>query len=96
MRDRTPGPWEAKKGPIYLENKYYITSEDGFIVAATGFQSEENAINAHLIAAAPDMLEVLQGLHKALARMIDKHDPDSIEAEWLQHSHEAILKAQGK
>jgi hypothetical protein len=42
------------------------------------------------------MLEALEGLHKALARMIDKHDPDSKEAEWLQYSHEAIAKAEGR
>ena len=45
---------------------------------------------------AHELLETLEGLHKALSRMIDKHDPDSIEAEWLQHSHEAICKAKGE
>ncbi len=46
-----------------------------------------------LLAAAPELAETLDGLHKALSRMIEKHDPDSIEAEWLQHSHEILLKA---
>ncbi len=46
-----------------------------------------------LLAAAPELAEALSGLHGALSRMIDKHDPDSIEAEWLQHSHEVLLKA---
>jgi len=42
-----------------------------------------------------DLLEACKGLHGALSRMIDKHDPDSIEAEWLAESHEAITKAEG-
>ena len=47
-----------------------------------------------LVAAAPELLEACKGLHGALSRLIDKHDPDSIEAEWLQYSHEAITKAE--
>ena len=38
-----------------------------------------------------EIVEVISGLHKALSRMIDKHDPDSIEAEWLSHSHELLI-----
>lgn len=60
-----------------------------------GTKPETRIANANLIAAAPELLEALKGLHGALSRMIDKHDPDSIEAEWLSHSHEAITKAEG-
>jgi hypothetical protein len=49
--------------------------------------------NARLISAAPELLEALRGTMKALSRMIDKHDPDSIEAEWIGEAHEAIAKA---
>jgi hypothetical protein len=42
-----------------------------------------------------DLADAVSGLHGALSRMIDKHDPDSIEAEWLSHSHEAVRSAQG-
>ncbi|MDP2782255.1 hypothetical protein [Devosia sp.] len=45
---------------------------------------------------APEHLEVLVGLHKALSRMIDRHNPDSIEAEWLSHSNEVIRKITGQ
>lgn len=45
--------------------------------------------------ATPEVLEVVVGLHKALARMIDKHDPDTIEAEWLSHSNEVVRKLTG-
>lgn len=59
----------------------------------TDFKASEKH---YLISAAPELLETLEGLHKALSRMIDKHDPDSIEAEWLGHSNEAIRRARGQ
>lgn len=43
-----------------------------------------------------ELLEQLEGVTKALSRMIDKHDPDSIEAEWIGHAHETLTKAKGK
>ena len=42
-----------------------------------------------------EVIEVVTGLHKALSRMVDAHDPDSIEAEWLSHSNELIRKLTG-
>jgi hypothetical protein len=47
------------------------------------------------IKTASDVIEVIVGLHKALSRMIDKHDPDSKEAEWLSHSNEVVRKLTG-
>jgi hypothetical protein len=43
-----------------------------------------------------EVLEVVVGLHKALSRMIDKHDPDSKEAEWLGNSNELHRKLTGQ
>lgn len=42
------------------------------------------------------VVEVVMGLHKALSRMVDKHDPDSIESEWLSHSNELVRKLTGE
>lgn len=42
-----------------------------------------------------EIVEVVGGLHKALGRMLDKHNPDSIEAEWLSHSNELFRKLTG-
>lgn len=39
-----------------------------------------------------EVVEVVVGLHKALSRMIDIHNADSIEAEWLGHSNELVRK----
>lgn len=43
-----------------------------------------------------DVVEVVVGLHRALSRMIEKHDPDTLDAEWLSHSNELIQKLTGK
>jgi hypothetical protein len=42
-----------------------------------------------------EVVETVKGLHKALSRMIDIHDPDSMEAEWLSHSNELVRKLTG-
>jgi hypothetical protein len=43
-----------------------------------------------------EVVEVVVGLHKALSRMIDTHNADSIEAEWLGHSNELVRKLTGQ
>lgn len=43
-----------------------------------------------------EVVEVVVGLHKALSRMIDAHNPDSLDAEWLGHSNELHRKLTGK
>lgn len=73
---------------------------DGFkytpLIAEVNFgQDEEREANARLIAAAPDLLEALVGVSKALERLMYKHDRDSIESEWIGHANEAIIKATG-
>jgi hypothetical protein len=101
MSDHTPAPWIPVCTPSSSFNDIRYISGDNCEKIATihlplGMGQHEALANARLIAAAPDLLEVVQGLHRALARMIEKHDPDTIEAEWLSHSHEAIVKAIGE
>lgn len=43
-----------------------------------------------------EIVEVVVGLHKALATMLEKHDPDSNVAEWLGHSNELVRKLTGR
>lgn len=88
----TPGPWQTKD----IGHGHCICPDVAWVGLTSKQPREETAANARLIAAAPELLETLEGLHKALARMIDKHEPDSKEAEWLQHSHEAICNAKGR
>lgn len=58
----TPGSW-------VVDGDYDVTTEDGTVVAwaAKGiFEPDEITANAHLIAAAPDLLEALQNIVKTL------------------------------
>lgn len=58
----TPGPWKVEKYPY---DKIFICRKRGIknsVIAEIGnnFENENNNANATLIAAAPEMLEVLQ------------------------------------
>lgn len=65
MSNHTPGPWSAG----HTFQKYHaVTCGDGRAVALTGTlfsaDSAESIANAHLIAAAPELLEALIGLEQ--------------------------------
>lgn len=53
----------------------------------------KKGLTKQLIENNSELLTTLEGCMKAMARMIDKHDPDSIEAEWIGHANEAIHNA---
>lgn len=52
MSGYTPGPWYAEHG---TEEYFFVSLKGGEM-----FPREENAANARLIAAAPDLLEALE------------------------------------
>ncbi len=92
------GPWENKQQGFKITigtketDKTTKTGHDYLVCTIDDNSFQANA-NAKLLATAPELLETLIGTMKALSRMIDKHDPDSIEAEWIGNAHETILKA---
>jgi hypothetical protein len=87
-RQHTAGTWHTKDGQIYPE-------ETGRTIAMIPYfdNTEEQQANAQIMAAAPELLEALIGTMKALGRMIDKHNPDSVEAEWIGNANKAIRNA---
>lgn len=106
MTAHTPGPWLAMRGTDSTGRQvpdWAITVEKGYAWICTGpswddeFQ-EESFANAHLIAAAPELLAV--ALHSATALRLsgveaNAHSDNPIE--WLLHQTEAaIAKAKGE
>lgn len=63
-RKHTPGPWDAYTG-IHDETQaaFVARTEDMLVVARIPpYETDEAHANAHLIAAAPDLMEALEGL----------------------------------
>ena len=97
----TPGPWNVHHH-AHLQNEQWLSVLHGAwdithnyadrpeVVADAKYSAmtdEENLANAHLIAAAPDMLEALENLIKA-------NWPDAID-EAFEQAKSAISKAKG-
>jgi len=85
----TPGPWQVLTKLTGSENHkgYRIWAEGGWIgdLSPRDPDGKGGLENANLIAAAPDMLEALEGLD--LDSMLDRKAADAVR--------EAIAKAKG-
>ena len=76
----TPGPWNAT---VYSGtfDQPLITSNEGVIARLHSFPERQHEINAKLIAAAPELLEILQKLIENYED--DKNDPNkTYDAFW--------------
>ena len=99
----TPGPWTSY--PCNLERYSRVITANGAMVQIamtkevygdrrTYEPGEETTANARLIAAAPELLELLE---RAVGRLEIAHrNGDSIMKEWVIDAHTAILKATGE
>ena len=90
MNKHTPAPWVVK--PDYFDGEesldyLQIKSSDGHFDIARGILSTEDA---HLIAAAPDLLVALEGLEEYVSRWYNK--PHGL----LKEARAAIAKAKGE
>lgn len=89
----TPGPWKATP---FRPQKYQeqLIQADEFDVATCHAYSPGTEVealsNAHLISAAPDLLEALEE-----AVEWDGQDSEGVDAVWLEKAREAIAKARG-
>lgn len=91
----TPGDWLATEELAGVERHDFEITAGTQLVAIVEQTAdiEVGRANARLISASPDLLEALRGTMASLARVLDKHDPDSNEYEWIGEANEAILKA---
>lgn len=64
MSKHTPGPWRVIEtdDAVMIGPDQFMTAT--YIIKASGFESSERRANAHLIAAAPEMLEALEDLRR--------------------------------
>ena len=84
MSKHTPGPWKVSGNSILAP----WGEEIAFMAEVDGDVKSEQSANAHLIAAAPEMLESLQAL--AFRAVMQPED------EWvLKKALEVIAKAEG-
>ncbi|NCC61603.1 MAG: hypothetical protein EOM12_11820 [Verrucomicrobiae bacterium] len=83
----TPGPWEARLGMGWYVMAGGMTSG---AMLVTGRSDSESKANAHLIAAAPEMLEALEKVMEAsnLGEVADESDDAWIA--WINASRKAV------
>lgn len=104
MSKHTKGPWEV--GSLVKNDhtpRYVEVLADGvkIIAKATyGKTDEEAAINAHLIAASPGLLEACKAViacvnSNNITEQIDKEDAEKL-SNILADAYKAIAKAEGK
>lgn len=87
--EHTPGPWKAesvKSDRHTLVYKRIMAGKEA--VAFAGVYKEHSAeANARLIAAAPELLEVLKGAESVIRQ------GGHLNGQWLLEAHAAIAKA---
>lgn len=93
-----PGPW-AQTRTKYLvkfsasshsEGIWHFFAKVCVRIKGEGKDDETGLANARLIAAAPELLEALQGIEKALS------EQESVPGYWRIKAKEAIAKATGE
>lgn len=86
----TPGPWEAKWSK-YSEGKYLVQTKHPSNRVIASFDDdgdgagEQSIADAHLIAAAPELLEALKAAHKDL----------KTASRQLSEDHKLVLSGRG-
>ncbi len=86
----TPGTWQAKDGQIY-------PTETGKTLALIPYYDKDNReqeANSKLIAAAPELLQMVYNLKKCIERLtgdeiLSQENKDK-EAQWVGEAHELL------
>jgi hypothetical protein len=96
MSTHTPGPWTALLDtPRYTAGIHYISIEAGdlFLVKTCGRSLEEAQANAHLIAAAPELLDA--ALNAVACAGHGTGSRQELADQIIEILRPSILKAQG-
>ena len=95
MSKHTPGPWridDEYAGLLEQDQHRFWINADIHIAYVDGPRNAERTANAHLIAAAPELLEALRSLHVAMAC----YDGTPEETLALDAARAVIAKATGE
>jgi hypothetical protein len=104
MGKHTPGPWNryiGEEGPIAISDSNPQPGKRKAIVrfGVGCIKGEEAEANAHLIAAAPDMLEELEEADATICSLCKRLNPQHAECESCEEREvrrAAIAKAKGE
>lgn len=102
MSRHTPGPWTAFHKPKYDEWQVSVPCENStmhealFSDGVPGDTPAEREGNAHLIAAAPDLLEAARDAYEALGRLMEEGVIVQRDHDTLLLLAKAITKAEGQ
>lgn len=88
MSKHTPGPWKADGDRIFSDRQR-TEYKSSTTIAVTWDYTAESLANAHLIAAAPEMLEALERISAAFI------DSKELKAAY-DHANAVIKKAKGE
>ena len=86
--EHTPGPWTIQHGAS--PRVYLIDSPQGHAIGEIVYSDTRNPSDAQLIAAAPDLLQALNGMLQLFADTQDMEDYETV-----QFARAAIYKAIG-
>lgn len=93
----TPGPWEVAI-PGEVDEHYAVLDGFGHTASVYGHpeQTSTALANAHLIAAAPDLLAALRDCRDWLVAICDSNNLEATERGYLEAATAAIEKAEGR
>ena len=92
----TPGPWTYSKGQGLYEQRYVIDSEPGRALAVCAGFEPRNEANARLIAAAPELLALMQDVLPILESMDHQREEGDEPMPLIDQVRATIAKATGK
>jgi len=100
MSKYTPGPWKMTDVRKYRDEAFFEVSSNASIfwlakVGAPDDDFEQAKANAHLIAAAPEMYELLKEQIECYNQM-PMSDLNYAGIEWIRRARKVLAKAEGR
>lgn len=90
MSGHTPGPWKATYGAVHTEDGRPIANMVwGDSATEAGIYAAERFSNAHLTAAAPELLAIVETIYYSMWSNV-------VPVDWVNRMGAAIAKTKGR